>query len=563
MKRLLLILSLMTPSVSLSAQQLSKQDQQFVDSIMVANYKPDEPGAVLLIAKGGKPIYRKAFGLSNLEFNVANKPENIFRIASMTKQFTAVCVLQLAQRGKLNLQDDIKKYLPDYNSHGRHITIEQLLSHTSGIPDFSEKKDFPAQVVLTQSPRELMNFFMNDSLTFEPGTNWGYSNSGYVVAGLIVEKVSGLPLNEYVRENIFKPLEMTHSAFGNYDSLVRNAAYGYMNAAKGKYMPILYMSWSWPYAAGNIISSVDDLLKWDNALYTEKLLKKEWSEKAWTSGVLPDGQRTNYGFGWTSNTFQGIQFIDHAGGITGFSSDAIRIPSKQLYLVILSNKPAWPLPILSSIALQLIDAPKPAIKHLAKKALDEYTGVYAISQSFYAKATPPGESLYQYFTVSGDTLFAQSPAYPKGALVNVGKDLFAHAWWTSSYCEFRRDKKGKVISVELYTVPIQTGPRNVQKKTDLPLPKAKQAVTLDAAKLASLNGKYDFNGGFIIAIITEGDRIYFQMPGQGKEEFFAENEMNLFSKATDSTVEFTSENGKISGLIFKVQGTRYPGKKME
>ncbi|MBL0745863.1 serine hydrolase [Chryseolinea lacunae] len=561
MKRIPGILFLIALSVSLNAQPLSTQDQHVVDSIMNANYKPDEPGAVLLIAKAGKPIYRKAFGLSNLEFNVPNKPENIFRIASMTKQFTAVCVLQLAQRGKLNLQDDIKKYLPDYNSHGRRITIEHLLSHTSGIPDFAEKKDFPAQMVLTQSPGELMNFFMNDSLTFEPGTNWGYSNSGYVVAGLIVEKVSGLPLNEYIRENIFAPLDMNHSAIGNYDSLVRNASYGYINAASGKYMPILYMSWSWPYAAGNIISNVDDLLKWDNALYTEKILKKEWTEKAWRSVVLPDGQNANYGFGWTSNNYKGIQFIDHAGGMAGFSSDAIRIPSKQLYMVILSNKPIWTVPVLSSIALQLIHAPRQPINHLTQKALNDYTGVYAISQSFYAKA--PGETLYQYFTVRDDTLFAQSPGYPKSVLVNVGKDLFAWAWWKNSYCEFRRDKKGKVISAEFYNEPVQTGPRNVQKKTDLPLPKAKQAVTLAAAKLALFSGKYDFTGGLVLSITTEGDRIYFQMPGQQKEEFFAENETNLFSKATDSTIEFTEDKGKISGMVFKVQGTQYPGKKME
>lgn len=211
MQRIIIIYFFKLLNVSTYAQQLSKLDEQFVDSVMGANYKSGEPGAVLLIAKKGQPVFRKAYGLANLEFNVNNKPEYVFRIASMSKQFTAVCVLKLAQEGKLNLQDDIKKYLPDYNTHGRHITIENLLTHTNGINDFASKKEFPAQAILIQSPKELMNSFMNDSLTFEPGTDWGYSNSGYVVACLIVEKVSGMSLSEYRSQYIFNPLEMSHT----------------------------------------------------------------------------------------------------------------------------------------------------------------------------------------------------------------------------------------------------------------------------------------------------------------------------------------------------------------
>jgi CubicO group peptidase (beta-lactamase class C family) len=562
MKCLFITHCLLALSVSLSAQQLPKQDQQFVDSVMSANYKPNEPGAVLLIAEGGKPVYRKAFGLANLEFNVNNKPENIFRIASMSKQFTAVCVLQLAQSGKLNLQDDIKKYLPDYNSHGRRITIENLLNHTSGIPDFASKNDFSAQAVLTQSPKDLMNSFMNDSLIFEPGTQWGYSNSGYVVAGLIVEKVSGMPLSKYLRENIFNPLEMFHSSTGTYDSLVKDAAYGYMNSANGKFIPIPYMSWSWPYAAGDIVSGVDDLLKWDNALYTEKILKTEWIEKAWKPFLLPTGLTTNYGFGWSSNNFQGIHFIESAGGLPGFSSDAIRIPSKQLYIVILSNKGIWQVPLLSAIALQLVNATKPITKHLSKKSLEDYSGVYAVNHSFYAKSNSGGKQ-YQYFTIVGDTLFAQSPGYSKGPLINVGKDLFVPAWWANTYYEFKRNKKGQITSVELYSKPLQTGPHSVQTKTDLALPKEKQAIILDVAKLDLLKGKYDFNGGLVLPLTIEGSKIYFQLPGQEKEEFFAENEANLFSKATDTTLEFITNNGKVTGIIVKVQGTNYSGKKLD
>lgn len=301
MQRIIIIYFFTLLSVSTSAQQLTNLDEQFVDSVMEANYRPGEPGAVLLIAKEGKPVYRKAYGMANLELNVLNNPEYVFRIGSMSKQFTAICVLKLAQEGKLNLQEDIKKYLPGYNTHGRHITIENLLTHTNGINDFASKKEFFKQAILNQSPQEVMNSFMNDSLTFEPGTDWGYSNSGYVVAGAIVEKVSGMSLSVYRQQYIFGPLGMSHTSIGTYDSLVTNAVYGYSPGANGKPKPADYMSWSWPYAAGDILSSVDDLLKWDNALYTEKILKKEWLEKAWKPFVLPNGKSINNGLGWTSN----------------------------------------------------------------------------------------------------------------------------------------------------------------------------------------------------------------------------------------------------------------------
>jgi CubicO group peptidase (beta-lactamase class C family) len=272
MERLLVIYLCITLSVSTYAQQLSKQDEQFVDSVMNANYKPDEPGAVLLIAKHGQSVFRKGYGIANMEFSVSNKPEYVFRIGSITKQFTAVCVLMLAREGKLNLQDDITKYLSSFNSHGRHITIENLLSHTSGITD--NVKNLIAKAFMDQSKEDVMNLFVNDSLAFEPGTEWSYNSSPYVLAGLIVEKVSGISLDEYLQQNIFNPLAMSHTSVGNYDSIIINAATGYEPAVEGKFKPARSLSWSWMYAAGNMLSTVDDLLKWDNALYTEKIIKK-------------------------------------------------------------------------------------------------------------------------------------------------------------------------------------------------------------------------------------------------------------------------------------------------
>jgi CubicO group peptidase (beta-lactamase class C family) len=556
-QRILLIYFFIAVSVSTYAQQLSKQDEQFVDSVMNANYKAGEPGAVLLIAKHGQPVFRKGYGLASMEFNVSNKPEYVFRINSMTKQFTAVCMLKLAQEGKLNLHDDITKYLPGYNTHGRHIAIENLLNHTSGITD--NVKNLIAQAFMDQSKKDVMNLFVNDSLAFEPGTDWSYSSSPYVLAGLIIEKVSGISLDEYLQQNIFNPLAMSHTSVSNYDSIIMNAANGYEPAAEGKFKPARSLSWSWLYAAGDMLSTVDDLLKWDNALYTEKIIKKEWLEKAWKPFVLPNGQITNYGFGWASNSFRGLQYIAHGGHGNGFFSDAIRFPSQQLYIVILSNNTSvWINLIWPSIALRLVGQTitKPSFIRTDRKKLDEYEGVYAMHN-----AARNAAQQYQYITIKNDTLFSQ---YPRSIynyrLLNVDKDLFVSEN-RDQYHQFVRNAKGNIVSVELYDEPPQLGPRQLNIKTTMPLPKEKQAVALGRNKLELLAGKYDFAGN-IIPVTLEGNRIFIQPPGLETTEIFAENETNFFSKEITYTIEFIKANDKVVGMILDT-GDKIEAKKIE
>lgn len=547
------------------AQQLSKVEELFVDSIMNANYKPDGPGAAILIAKQGVPIFRKAYGLANIELNVSNKPEYVFRIGSMSKQFTAVCILQLVQEGKLRLQDDIKKYLPGYSSHGRHITIENLLSHTSGITSYTEKKDFGPKAVIDQSKDDIMNYFMNDSLLFEPGTDWSYSNSGYFLAGLIVEKVSGISLTEYLHKNIFQPLGMLNTHVGNYDSIISKSVNGYESAGYGKYKPASYLSWSWPYAAGAIVSNVDDLLKWDNALYTDNIIKHEWLKKGWESFVLPNGQNTNYGFGWTVGKYHGLEFITHAGGINGFLSDGIRVPSQHTYVVILTNTTSTsPSPLLSAIALFVagqVNA-KPSFNVIDEKMLEEYTGVYTIHRSgSRIVINSTDEKMYRYLTVRGDTLFSQIKGGSKKPLLNISKDFFAFKSG-NSYCKFHRNDNGTIRSLEIFNEPIQYGPTELELKTDVPLPKERQAVTVDINKLEQVKGKYDFGGGFFVQVSIEVGKIFMQATGQEKEEIFAENETSFFLKTVDATIEFLYDNGKVTGMVIN-QGGKYQAKKVE
>ena len=418
-----------------------------------------------------------------------------------------------------------------------------------------------------QSKEETMNFFMNDSLLFEPGTDWSYSNSGYTLAGFIVEKVSGLPLSEYLQLNIFNPLNMSHTSLGRQDSIIDNAVNDYEPTGYGKLKPATHGSWSWIYVAGGIRTNVDDLLKWDNALYTEKIIKKEWLEKAWTPYVLHNGQTTNYGFGWGSIGFHGMQIITHSGMVGAFISDGIRIPSKQLYIVILSNSyPPWPPEITKSIALQITEQvlSLPSNVRMEKKKLNDYTGVYVVRRPGSSPSSDmAGDQVYQYFLMSSDSLFAEStPGGSKEPLLPVGKDVFASSY-PGKYYQFNRDEKGNIISVELYSEPIQYGPRELKMKTALPMPKEKQAITLEIKKLELLQGKYDFDGGNIGVVTVEGNKLFIQMPGQDKEEILAENETDFFSKPTGITFKFKKNENKISGLLVNNGGRLWEAKKTQ
>ena len=464
-------------SILTYAQQISKTEESFVDSVMNSYFKSNGPGAVILIAKNNIPVLKKSYGLANIELNVKNKPEYVFNIGSMSKQFTALCILKLVQDGKVSLQDDIKKHLTDYNSHGHKITIENILNHTSGIKNYSDKDDFFPKSVTDISKDDLRKYFENDSLFFEPNTNWSYCNSGYVLAGLIVEKVSGKSLAEFLTENIFKPCGMENTFVGNDDSVFVNSVSGYDNVQglentfEAKYKPAQYMSWTYSYGAGGIISTLDDLLKYNNSLLSYKIIKKELLDKAWAPYILPNGNSTNYGLGWAVGNYQGLKFVAHGGGLNGFRSYGILFPNEQLYIAVLSNTSAkTPVTYATPIAFKIAGKPLPNLKNTAldKKLMEEYKGVYSI----YSPAHDflPGE---RYVTINDNKLYVQlkegDELDGKVELFNISKDFFGIKNSPQKF-QFIRDKKGKIISIEVFNFPVQYGPYEINIKTDKPVP---------------------------------------------------------------------------------------------
>ncbi len=550
----------------LAIASVQAQHEAYIDSLIAANFDEDGPGGVLLVAKDGEPIYRKGFGYASLELGVKNDPSMSYRIGSISKQFTAVAVLQLAQKDSISLDDPITKYLPDYNTYGENITINHLLSHTSGIPSYTENPSFAENMYKDQSKDELVESFENDSLLFKPGTDWSYSNSGYVLAGLIVEEVSGMGLSDYYRKFIFDPLEMDNTYVGTHDRVLPNTAYGYSFSANGEYRPAQYLSWSWPYAAGAIISSLDDMLKWDNALYTEKILEREFKSEAWKPYILDDGRLANYGFGWSISRYMDTRIIAHGGGINGFVCMGIRIPEERVYVIILTNSTTVaPGPIAEKIALRVANLPQPEPEPLPQVEFDlsDYIGAYKVHTSGgRIVANYSDEPMYRYITLEGDTLRSQKSGEGKKTLIPVKKDLFYFEDSEVSYLHFFRDENQEIVALEIYTEPVKFGPDEYEPKVDVEMPNEKTEIEVDAEILKRYEGRYDFGNGFFMDVTTEGNKLFITPTAQPKQRAYAESETSFFFKVVDASMQFVEENGKITGMIF-TQGMTYKADKIE
>ncbi len=329
-KRVLLFIS-----IAFIATGFSQTKEAKIDKLLNEKFNSNTSGATILITQKGKPIYRKAFGLANLELNIKMTPENVFEIGSMTKQFTAVSILMLLEQGKIKLTDEITKFIPDYPTHGHKITVHHLLNHTSGIKSYTSMRKLFAVARNDMKPLELIKFFRDEPMDFNPGEKYKYNNSAYIILGYIIEQTSGISYAEYVQKNIFDTLGMSNSTYASHTKLIQNRASGYHN--RNGYQNARYISHTLPYAGGSLMSTIDDLNTWQQALTNNKLLKKETLQKAHTNHILNNGEKINYGYGWNIKAINSKVSYEHGGSIFGFKSMAVYIPSKEIYVVTLTN----------------------------------------------------------------------------------------------------------------------------------------------------------------------------------------------------------------------------------
>jgi CubicO group peptidase (beta-lactamase class C family) len=288
-----------------------------------------------LVAKAGKILLRKGYGYADFEKGISNTPATVFKLASLTKQFTAMGILILEEKGKLSTKDTISKFLPDYPG-GDQITIHHLLTHTSGITEFFFPDNCPNPEDLKRyhPTEDLIALFKNKPLGFTPGKRFQYCNSNYVLLGYIIEIVSGIKYEDFIRQFILVPLDMANSGFEADGNPLKNEALGY-EKIKPDPVKVDFYDMSIAYGAGDLCSTVDDLYKWDQALYTEKLVKKETLQKMFTTY-----SEASYGYGWSGFTSDNSTFsyMNHTGSIFGFSTFIYRDIKNHAVIILLSNE---------------------------------------------------------------------------------------------------------------------------------------------------------------------------------------------------------------------------------
>ncbi len=510
-------------------------DESSVEKLIHEKYSPGEPGPAVLIAKEGRIIYQKAFGMANLELGVALKPEMVFEIGSITKQFTAVAVLMLEERGQLGLDDEITRFIPDYPTQGQRITIRHLLTHTSGIKSYTSMPEWVPLWRNDYTPQEMIAIFKDQPMDFAPGEEYRYNNSGYILLGYVIEKASGLSYEDFIIQNIFVPAGMNNSFYGSHTRIIPNRVSGYQAGAEG-FANAEYLSLTQPYAAGSIMTTVGDLYKWQQALNDGILISRESLIKAQTSFILNDGTPTNYGFGWEINEVNGSPSLEHGGGIFGFTSYGIWLPREKTYVVMLTNRDDDG-PDAICVKLAALAIGKPFITREAQDMpADDILRTYIGSYVFDDGST-------RTINLGDGTFYSQRKGGQRVRLLPSGKDSFSYEG-SFSEITFNSGPEGKMEAIFKNRIKETRGVR-----TDEVSP-APVAIELDPALMKPFTGIYEIAPGFSLTITLEDGKLMAQATGQDKFELFPESPVKFFLTVVDAKIEFfRSDSEEVEYLI--------------
>jgi CubicO group peptidase (beta-lactamase class C family) len=545
-----LLLIFVSPQVTAQAPAAENGLTTAINAELEKAFKPNDPGASVIVVKDRQVLFRKGYGMANLELGVRIEPEMIFRIGSITKQFTAVATLMLMEQGKLSLSDEITKYLPDYPTQGHKITIEHLLTHTSGIKSYTGMPEWRPLWRKDLTLTELIDVFKNQPMEFAPGDGWNYNNSAYVLLGAIIEKASGMKYADFIEQKIFAPLGMTSSFYDNTARIIPRRAAGYSRSKDG-YVNCEYLSMSHPHAAGSLMSTVDDLAKWDTALYAEKIVKQDSLKRAWTPFVMNGNRPTRYGYGWAITTISGERTITHGGGINGFTCDAVRMPDQRVYVAILTNRDSGVGPLAQKIAALTIGKPMtdPVATKLPAASLDKYVGVYSLQGKT--------EAIVQR---DGETLMLQHPLLGQQELLPISETEFFMKVMASARVSFTKKPDGSIASLKIRT---GIAPDDEGMKTDKPIPQPQAAAAVDPAIYDRYVGEYELMPNFVITITREGNKLMGEPTGQSKLELQPESATKFAIKEVGAQIEFVVEGEKATSLILYQRGQKLPAKRIK
>ena len=503
----------------------------------------------VLVARGSKVLLDKGYGFANLEWEIPNSPAAKFRLGSVTKQFTAASILLLQERGKLKVTDPVKKYMQNAPAAWDKITIFNLLTHSSGIPNFTGFPDYASQEPFDTTPEKLVARFRDKPLEFQPGEKMSYSNSGYVLLGYLLEKISGESYEKFVQENIFTPLGMKDSGYDSNSAIIPHRAAGYVPGPSGP-TNAGFINMTVPLSAGALYSTTEDLLRWEQGLFGGKLLSPSSLQEMTTPF------KNDYAFGLLVHNANGRKVIDHGGGIEGFNTSLAYYPDDKLTVIVLGN--------LNGSAPQEIASKLGAVAHGEKvvmpserkevpvdpKVFNGYVGRYELAVNFILTVTR-----------EGDDLFTQATGQPKLQIFPASdRDYFLKV--VDAQITFVTDSNGRATELILH----QGGMDQHAKRMEGELPPAKEhkEVTVNPKLFDGYVGKYQLAPSFIMTVTREGDHLFMQATGQPKVQIFPESDRDYFLKVVDAQITFVIDsNGRATESILHQGGMDQHAKRIE
>lgn len=516
------------------------QDTARMSAVVKAHSADNRFMGSVLVAKGDTVLLAESAGWANLEWKIAPTPATKFRIGSVTKQFTAACVLLLAERGKLSIDDALVKFIPSAPETWKPVTLRQLLSHTGGIPNFTDDPDNTANKLRPRTPAQTMAQVAAKPLEFTPGEKFKYSNTGYVLLGWIIEVASGQSYETFLRENIFQPLGMNDSGCDSNTAVIPQRAAGYVLGPRGP-ANAAYLDMHGPFAAGAIYSTPADLLRWTQALFGGKVLSAASLEQMTTP------VKNNYAFGLDVRTTKGRKVISHNGGIDGFNAQLSYYPESRTTIVALANVEG---PDVFELAAQLAALAFGETVTLASERreidlpvaiLQKYVGVYQLNEAITNSIRLVDGRLTTQLTGQG-----QLPIFPASE-----KAFFLKA--VDAQIEFVTDEQGRVTEL------LQHQGGNTQRArrfSDTVV--ERQAVSLPRAILETYVGTYEIESrpGRGLIVTLEGDQLMGQPMGGPKMALFAEADGKFFFKAAAAQLEFVKDAAGAITHVLLINGGR-------
>ncbi len=408
------------------------------DALMAKSYSATGPGASVIISEGGKVVYQSQRGLADIAAKRAIRADTVFRIGSITKQFAAAVVLQLAAEGKLDLADPLSKYLPNY-PNASAITVRQLLNHTSGIQSYTGIPGWMVEANTNKAytTEQLIAEFKDQPALSKPGEAFAYNNSGYVLVGALIEAVTGNRWSDEVSTRIAKPLGLSTLRDGIQEASIPTMATGYTRGEKGPELA-RKIHMSVPAAAGALVANARDLATWGHALHHGKIVTAPYYAQMISPTKLPGGAVEQYGFGIGPETLRGGPAIGHGGGIFGFASDSLYVPANDLFIAILTNSDSSDVSqslVMRKLAAMAMGKPFAALPTVAytAKAVEPFLGVYKFPEGI------------RTISMEGGKLTARRDEGRVSEVFSAGKDRFHYGNDNLSWFEMRRDAAGKPV----------------------------------------------------------------------------------------------------------------------